>query len=358
MSWDTTLSITSENGVQNKVVTKAVRGKQKNITFDNTPTADSNNLIRSSKLYELINSKTEELNTNKPDFIETLQNKGVRISTDANWSDIKEGIDSLDTYNERLYFYIFSITSLETPTVSSPRVTSGIEVSESSDLDGYFQNLGFTVSSETTSASSKEIFYRYGDEGYGLRVQLSFSDDTFTSLSGYEINPTFNDSIISHNSIMDYATFHSSLIFFKTDDDDGYWYLFRTGNSNGIAYINGYFVDDNRDTVNVMVSTTYGNMPEIYILSSSPVRPITVVRSYSPESYNMLITSKIFFNYNNKLYKMNKRLRIVEGPCSSDSDISYHSIVNFNNSDAIALCGVNETGCVWVGGGDIFVDSN
>ncbi len=354
MSWDTNLSTTSENGVQNKVVTKAIRGKQKIVAFDNTPTANSNNLIRSSKLYELINLKTEELNTNKPDFIETLQRKGVSISSDANWTDIKAGIDSMGS-GESFGEYVFAIDSLEIPTISSPGVTSGIEVSQSSDLDGYFQNLGFTVSSETTDASSKEIFYRYGNEGYGLRVHLSFSDETFTSLNSYEINPTFNDSIISYNSIMDYDTFHFSLIFLKTDD---YWYLFRTGDSNGISYINGYFVDDDTDSVNVMVLTSYGNMPEIYILSSSPVSPVTVVRSYLPESYNMLITTKIFFNYNNKLYRMNKLLRIVEGPCSSDSDISYYSIVQFTSySSASTFYGVNETGCVWYGGG-IFVDSN
>lgn len=345
MSWDTNLSTTSENGVQNKVVTKAIRGKEKIVTFDDTPTANSNNLIRSSKLFELINSKTEELNTNKSDFIETLQNKGVRISFDANWSDIKAGIDSMGS-DESMSDYIITGYSLETPTISGPGVTSGIEVSQSSDLDGFFRNIGFTPSSETTDTTSKEIFYRYGNAPYGLRVRLSFSDETFTSLDGYEINPTFNDSIISFNSINEYATFHFSLIFLRTDD--GYWYLFRTGDSNGIAYINGYSVDDDTDTVNVMVSTTYGNMPEIYILSSSPVSPITVVRSYSPESYKTLITSKIFFNYNNKLYKMNNMLRIVEGPCSSDSDISYYSIVHFNDSlSRISYYGVNETGCVW-----------
>lgn len=350
MSWDTNLSTTSENGVQNKVVTKAIRGKEKIVTFDNTPTANSNNLIRSSKLYELINSKTEELNTNKPDFIETLQSKGVNISSDANWSDIKAGIDSIDTSSERLSNYIFSLSSLETPTASSHGVTSGIEVSQSSDLDGFFQNLGFTVSSETTSASSREIFYRYGSEGYGIRLQLNFDDSTLTSLNGYEINPTFNDSIVSYNGLNDYSTFHYSLLFLQYYD---YWYLFRTGDSNGIAYIYGYedLVDDNTDTVNVMVSTTYGNMPEIYILSSTPVSPITVVRSNFPESYNMLITTKIFFNYNNKLYKMNEQLRIVEGPCSSDSDMSYHSIVQFNTTDGHVFYGVNETGCVWLGRG-------
>lgn len=347
MSWDTNLSTTSENGVQNKVVTKAIRGKQKHVTFDDAPIADSGNLIRSSKLYELINLKTEELNTNKPEFIKTLRNLGMNVPSNANWSDIKEYINALDIEHESMGDYIITGFSLEPPTISGHGVTSGIEVSQSSDLDGYFRNLGFTVSSQTTDTSSKEIFYRYGNEGYGLKVRLSFSNETFTSLDGYEINPTFNDSIISHNGIHDYATFHSSLIFLR--NDDGYWYLFRTGDSNGIAYINGYFVDDNTDTVNVMVSTTHGNMPEIYILSSTPVTPITVVRSYSPESYEILTTTKIFFNYNNKLYKMNNALRIVEGPCSSDTDISYYSIVHFYIPyiNKFSYYGVNETGCVW-----------
>ena len=339
MSWDANLSTTSENGVQNKVVTKAIRGKQKIVAFDDAPTAGSTNLIKSSKLFELINSKTEELITNKPDFIKTLQNKGVKISFDANWSDIKAGIDSMGS-GESMSDYINTGYSLETPTTSGPGVTSGIEVSESSDLDEFFRNIGFTPSSETTDTTSKEIFYRYGNAPYGLRLRLSFSDETFTSLDGYEINPTFNDSIISYNSIMDYATFNFSLIFLR--NDDGYWYLFRTGDSNGIAYINGYSVDDDTDTVNVMVLTTYGNMPEIYILSSTPVSPITVVRSSSPESYKIIITAKIFFNYNNKLYKMNNTLCIVEGPCSSDTDISYYSIVHFNKSSSkISYYGVN-----------------
>ena len=51
---DDALSETSENPVQNKVVTKALADKQDTLTFDSVPTKDSENPVTSGGLYVVL----------------------------------------------------------------------------------------------------------------------------------------------------------------------------------------------------------------------------------------------------------------------------------------------------------------
>ena len=74
---DTTLSTTSTNAVQNKAIAAALNGKQNTLTFDETPTANSNNPVRSG---------------------------GIKNAIDAVVSDVQAGTEVKNAYH--LGFYI------------------------------------------------------------------------------------------------------------------------------------------------------------------------------------------------------------------------------------------------------------
>lgn len=54
-SVDSSLNASSSRPVQNRIITAALNGKQNTLTFDNLPTANSNNPVKSSGLYTLFN---------------------------------------------------------------------------------------------------------------------------------------------------------------------------------------------------------------------------------------------------------------------------------------------------------------
>ena len=63
-SVDSALSATSEHAVQNKVVKAALDDKQDILTFDNVPTANSNNPVKSSGIYNTANDIYEVMSKN------------------------------------------------------------------------------------------------------------------------------------------------------------------------------------------------------------------------------------------------------------------------------------------------------
>ena len=58
---DSILSLTSINPVQNKVVTNALNNKQDKLNFDETPTKNSQNLVKSGDLYNSLNGFAEQV---------------------------------------------------------------------------------------------------------------------------------------------------------------------------------------------------------------------------------------------------------------------------------------------------------
>ncbi len=83
MAIDTTLSSTSSNMLQNKVITAALNEKITKLETDNVPTENSDNQILSGSLYSVIaNDVTTPLNTKKVALVNAIVAKGGTATVD------------------------------------------------------------------------------------------------------------------------------------------------------------------------------------------------------------------------------------------------------------------------------------
>lgn len=92
---DSTLSDSSENPVQNKVVKGAIDAKQDSLTFDDAPTQNSNNPVKSGGVYTAISGKQDALtfdNTPTENSTNPVKSGGVysALAGKANTSDIPD----------------------------------------------------------------------------------------------------------------------------------------------------------------------------------------------------------------------------------------------------------------------------
>ena len=69
---DNALSASSENPVQNKQITLALANKQDKLTFDNVPTEDSNNPVKSAGIYDALSAKANASNVYTKSEADTL----------------------------------------------------------------------------------------------------------------------------------------------------------------------------------------------------------------------------------------------------------------------------------------------
>ena len=74
---DNALSSTSENPVQNKVIKQALDNKQNELTFDSTPTANSNNPVKSGGVYTAITNLQSNFQDGCDTIVQAVTAKGI-----------------------------------------------------------------------------------------------------------------------------------------------------------------------------------------------------------------------------------------------------------------------------------------
>ena len=99
---DSALSSSSENPVQNKVITDALNDKQDTLTFDDAPTAGSNNPVKSGGIKTALDGKQETLtfdNAPTADSDNPVKSGGIKnaldLKADASTVYTKNEVDSL-----------------------------------------------------------------------------------------------------------------------------------------------------------------------------------------------------------------------------------------------------------------------
>ena len=202
VSVDSALSSSSEHAVQNKVVKAAIDAKQDALTFDNVPTAGSDNPVKSGGIYNLFKTVDENGVVNLLDISKHAVNRHGITATDNADGSITLSADSAYSGSTGNWFYLgeADLKANHTYVLSgSPTISS---------WDGILGGLTTQWSGTQITTSAATVDYGDGDPYtpttdihlyFGIRLVNG------TNYDGYTYKPMLRYVEITDNTFVPFA---------------------------------------------------------------------------------------------------------------------------------------------------------